>query len=157
MYTQRHNLLDIYPVHGCWLGIFREAFDRVLELRGFQLTPVPDVPEVWNFRVPEPALRGRLLDIAAFLRPDPVALTTKGRTYLITRQDYTLALLLPGAPWRLNLSRTRHKPVALDGRLPYPDTWPRELVTRVIRARFRTVVILDEAFLLQQIGLRAPH
>jgi hypothetical protein len=156
LYTQRKNLLDVYRVHGVHLGVFREAFDRVVELEGFELTPAAGAPEVWEFRNPAAALRGRLLNVPGYLHPDPVALTTKGRAYLITRQDFTLALLFPGAPWRVALNRTRHKAVALDGRLPYPGEWPREMVTRVIRARFRTIVILDESFLLQQIGLRAP-
>jgi hypothetical protein len=154
--AQRKNLLDVYLVHGVYLGIFREAFDRVMELEGFELTPVAQAPEVWEFSNPGAALRGRLLNIAAYLHPGPVALTTRGRAYLITRQNFTLALLLPGSPWRLHLNRTRYKPVALDGRLPYPEDWPRELVSQVIRTRFRTVAILDEAFLLQQIGLRPP-
>ena len=149
MRTQRNNLLDVYRVQGVYLGILREAFDRVVELKGFRLTPVAGAPEVWEFRDPAASLRGRILNVAAYLQPDPVA--------LITRQDFTLALLFPGAPWRVNLNRTRHKPVALDGRLPYPDGWPPGLVTRVIRLRFRTVAILDESFLLRQIGLRAPQ
>ena len=156
MYTQRKNLLDVYAIHGHYLGVFREAFDRVMELEGFELAPVNGAPEVWEFRNPETGQRGRLLNVSGYLHPDPVALTTKGRTYMITRQDFTLALLFPGAPWRLRLNQTRHKPVALDGRLPYPAEWPREMVTRVIRARFRNIVILNEPFLLEQIGLRAP-
>ena len=156
MYTQHKNLLDIYRVHGLHLGLFREPFDRVLELKGFQLRPVQGAPEVWEFRDPASGLHGRLLNVEGYLHPDPVALTTRGRAYLVTRQDFTLALLMPGAPRRLQLSRTRHKPVALETGLPYPGEWPREVVTRVIRARFRTIVILDEAYLLQQIGLRAP-
>lgn len=157
MYTQRKNLLDVYRVHGHYLGVFREAFDRVLELEGFELTPVNAAPEVWEFRSAEAAIRGRLLNVAGYLHPDPVALTTKGRTYMITRQDFTLALLLPGAPWRLRLNQTRHKPVPVDGRPPYPADWPREMVTRVIRTRFRNIIILNESFLLEQIGLRAPR
>jgi hypothetical protein len=152
----RKNLLDVYRLRGVYLGLFREAFDRVLELEGFELTPVAGAPEVWEFRNPEAGLRGRLLNVAGYLHPEPVRLSTRGRAYLITRQDFTLALQFPGLPWRLHLNRTRHKPVALEGRLPYPDDWPRELVMRAIRVRFRTIVILDEAFLLQQIGLRAP-
>lgn len=149
-------MLDVYRVHGHHLAVFREAFDRVLELQGFELTPVNGTPEVWEFRSAEASLRGRLLDVTAYLHSEPVALTTKGRTYMITRQEFTLALLLPGAPWRLRLNQTRHKPVPLEGRLPYPEQWPQELVSRVIRTRFRNVIILNEAFLLEQIGLRAP-
>ena len=156
LYTQRKNLLDVYRVQGVHLGIFREAFDRVMELAGFELTPVAGAPEIWEFRDPGSPLHGRLLNVAGYLHPDPVALTTRGRAYMITRQEFTLALLFPGAPWRLHLNRARHKPVALEGRLPYPGEWPRELVTRAIRLRFRTIVILDESYLLQQIGLRAP-
>jgi hypothetical protein len=157
LYTQRKNELDVYRVHEVYLGVFREAFDRVAELQGFELSPVPGAPEVWEFRDPGSLARGRLLNVEGHLHPDPVSLNTRGRAYMITRQSFTLGLLFPGAPWRVRLSRTRHKAVALEGRMPYPDAWPRELVARAIRLRWRTVVILDESYLLQQIGLRAPH
>ncbi|HKI98494.1 MAG TPA: hypothetical protein VKB51_08495 [bacterium] len=156
MHAQRKNLLDVYRVHDAYLGIYREAFDRVMELQGFELTPVPEAPEVWEFRNPDEALHGRLLNVAGYLHPDPVALTTKGRAYMITRQNFTLALLFPGSPWRLHLNRTRYKLISQERSMLYPVEWPREMVTRVIRTRFRNLVILNEAFLLQQIGLRAP-
>lgn len=157
MYSQRKNILDIYRVHGHRLGVFRDAFERVMELRGFELTPVNGAPEIWNFRSAESGLRGRLLDVASYLDPEPVSLNTTGRAYMITRQDYTLALLFPGAPSRMRLNETRHTVVPPERMPSLPALWPREMIARVIRTRFRNTVILNEAFLLEQIGLRAPH
>jgi hypothetical protein len=156
-HPQLKNLLDVHRVHDRYLGLPRDAFERVSELGGFQLTPVNGVPEVWDFRGPATSLRGRLLDVSAHLYGDPVALTSKGRAYMITRQDFTLALMLPGAPWRLRLNETRHKQAPPGARTRLPPAWPPELVTRVIRARFREIVVLNEQFLLEQIGLRAPR
>ena len=139
------------------MGVFRDAFERVMELEGFQLTPVNGAPEIWDFRNPGSELRGRLLDVASYLHSAPVALNTAGRAYMITRQSFTLALLFPGMPKRMRLNETRHKELSLERKRLFPASWPPEMVSRVVRARFRNTIILDEAFLLEQIGLRAPH
>ncbi len=154
MYVQRKSLLDVFQFHDHHLGLFRESFDRVVELAGFELTPVEGVAEVWNFRGPRSGQRGRLIDVSGFLFEVPVALTTRGRAYMITRQDFTLALLLPGAPQRLKLTDIKYSVVQPRRRRPYPEQWPAELVTRVIRYRWHNIVILNEAYLLRQIGLR---
>jgi hypothetical protein len=154
LYTQRKNLLDIYQVHAFRLGIFRDVFDRVVELKGFELTPVEGAPESWEFRIPETGQRGRLLNVGGYLSEDRVSLTTRGRAYMVTRQDFTLGLLFPGTPRRIRLNQTRFKLVPLQPKPPYPARWPQGMVTRVIRLRFRNVIILEESFLLQQIGLR---
>lgn len=154
LYAQRKNLLDVYHVEGVYVGVLREEFERVVGMEGCELSLDPGDAEVWQFRHAGASLHGRLLNVAAFLHPGRVALNTRGRAYTVTRQDFTLALMFPGAPRRLHLDRVRHRVVQLDGRRPYPEQWPRELVRQVIRTRFRTIVILNESFLLQQIGLR---
>lgn len=154
MYAQRKSLLDVFPFDPFHLGVYRESFDRVAELAGFELTPVEGATEMWNFRNLKSGQRGRLLDVAGFLSDAPVALSTRGRAYMVTRQDFTLALLFPGAPWRIKLSQAKYKVVTAATRPQCPNAWPEKLVTRVIRFRFRNIVIVDEEFLLQQIGLR---
>ena len=139
---------------GSRLGVFRDRFDRVVELQGFELTPVEGASEVWNFRNPLSGQRGRLLNVKGYLDDAPISLTTRGRAYMITRQDYTLALLFPGAPRRIKLNQARYKVLDVNAKPRYPRHWPTGLVTRVIRMRLRNIIILDESFLLRQIGLR---
>ncbi len=155
LYIHRKNLLDVYPVAGRHLGIFREPFERVQALHGLELRPVEAQPECWDFNNPLSGERGRLLSMGAFLSTAPITLNTQGRAYMVTRQDYTLALLFPGAPKRIKLNETRHTILVGSRGSPYPQEWPEGLVQQVIRLRFRTIVILDEVFLLRQIGLRA--
>lgn len=155
LYTQRKNLLDIYPIGNHHVGLFRDPFERVMELEGFELTPTQQASEVWEFRHLASGLRGRLLNVESYLEDRPLSLTVKGRTYMITRQDFTLALLLPGRPRRIKLSETRYKVVSgRNSRNPFPVNWPEDAVNRVIRHRFRTITILEEGFLLRHIGLR---
>lgn len=156
MYTQRKNLLDVFKINAVQLGIFRDPFDRVVELEGFVLTPVQGRSEIWEFKNPVTGQRGRLLNVGGYLGDEPVSLNTEGRAYMITRQDFTLALLFPGTPRRIKLNQTRYKIVPGDtGKKSLsPFNWPGELVARVIRLRFRNIFILEEEFLLRQIGLR---
>lgn len=154
MQAQPKNLLDVYRVHDANLGIFRDEFDRVVGLEGCEFSLDPGEAEIWKFRHMGASLHGRLLNVEAFLHPGLTALSTRGLAYMVTRQDFTLALWFPGNPRRLNLDRTRYKPVVPNGRPLYPEQWPKELVSEVIRTRFRTICILSASFLLQQIGLR---
>ena len=155
MHNQRKNLLDIYPVGSGHVGIFRDPFEKVMELEGFELTPTENASEIWEFSHPDSGIRGRLLNVEGFLGDEPVSLTTRGRAYMITRQNFTLALLFPGSPRRLKLSESRFKVVAKDSDPgAVLAAWPAAAIDKVIRHRFRNIVILEEAFLLQQIGLR---
>ena len=156
MYNQAHrkNLLDVYRVNSYQLGVYRESFDKVMQLEGMELTPYEDVSAVWNFRNPTTGQRGRLLNIGGYLSDEPISLNTKGRAYMITRQDFTLALLFPGVPRRYKLNTTRYKLVPKEKQSVFPENWPEELIVRVIRFRFRNVAILNEGFLLREIGLR---
>jgi len=155
-HIQRKNVLDVYRLAFGQFGVYRETFDKVTELDGFELTPVKDASEVWEFRNPLTGQRGRLLNVDGYLSENPVALNTQGRAYMITRQDFTLALLFPGRPQRLRLNQTRYKVLDPEKtRRPlFPDDWPREAIGKVIRIRLRKILILEEGFLLKRIGLR---
>jgi len=54
------------------------------------------------------------------------------------------------------LNQSNYKVLPKDTPNLCPEEWPREMVARIIRARFRTVLVLNEAFLLEKIGLRPP-
>ena len=155
MYKQRKNLLDIYRVGANRVGIFRESFERVMELDGFELTPSGEVHEIWNFTNALSGLRGRLINVDGFLGDSPLTLTTRGRAYLVTRQDFTLGLLMPGAPRRLKLSEIRYRVLPdKEQRAALPLLWPVDAVDRVIRHHFRNIIILEDRYFLEQIGLR---
>lgn len=153
---QRKNLLDVFRLTAGYIGVYRETFDRVTELDGFELTPVGDTSDTWEFRNPMTGQRGRLLDVDGHLSDDPIAINTRGRAYMITRQDFTLALLFPGNPQRIRLNESRYKVLHPEAsRRPlFPPEWPEGLVAKVIRMRLRKILILEEIFLLKQIGLR---
>ena len=152
--ARRNNLLDIYRVDDNRLGIFREPFERVMEFKGFEISQVEGATEVWNFRNSASGQKGRLLNVNGFLNEALNSISTQGRAYMITRQEFTLALFFPGKPRRIKLNQSRYKTVPIEEKKPIPPHWPREMVTRVIRLRFSNIFILDESFLLQQIGLR---
>lgn len=149
------NQLDVYRIAGYHVGIFREPFEQVLDLGGFELTPVQEDPVVWNFNHHEARLRGRMLNVAGFLGEGLVQMARSGRAYAITRQNFTLALHFPGRPRRLKLAGIRYRVLPQPPRLP--PAWPEGLVSQVLRYRFRNLLILDETVLLAQIGLRGTR
>ena len=148
------NRLDVYNIQSVNVAIFREAFDRVVELTGFQLQPVKDSTYIWDFQHPETLSRGRLLHVEGFLREGLISMSNRGTAYLVTRQEYSLALVFPTAPRGMRLNKTSFKVISKEDRKAYPSGWPERAVAQVIRSRFRKFVILDEAFLLEIIGLR---
>jgi len=148
-----NNRLDIYTIDNIRVGIFREPFDRVRELNGFLIQPVEGNPVCWDFTLDESGQRGRMLDVPGLLHGDHVTLSAGGLAYLITRQGFTLALLFPKGPRRVKLNQVRFRNVE-EGKYEYPAAWPREMISRVIRYRFKNVVLINEAFLLAQIGMR---
>lgn len=155
LYKQRKNLLDIYQVGANRVGIFRESFEQVMKLDGFELTPSGEVHEIWNFTNSISGLRGRLINVDGYLGDSPLTLTTRGRAYLVTRQDFTLGLLFPEAPRHLKLSEIRYRVLPdKEQRAALPLLWPVDAVDRVIRHRFRNIIILEDGFFLEQIGLR---
>jgi len=144
----------VFKCRGFHLGVHREPFTRVMELPGLELIPVEGATEVWGFRQPMGGVRGRLIDVVGYLHDDPISLNGHGRTYMVTRQDFTLALLFPGTPFQINLNEVRYKELKPGEKPYYPPNWPQEMVSRVIRYKWNNIIILDEAFLLKQIGLR---
>ncbi len=152
----RKNRLDVHQIDTTNLAVYRDSFDRVMELSGFQLKPVPGTNFVWEFQHPPTSERGRLLHVEGYLRDGNVSMSVNGIAYMITRQDYTLALVFPTSPRTVWLTESNHKVLPKDGQKAYPATWPKELVAKIIRFRFRKLVIIDESYLLQLIGLRAP-
>ena len=154
MLTHRKNILDIFHLGPHQVGIFREPFDLVETLTGYELTPVDGQPEQWTFRNPQTGRRGRMLDMGGFLSQEPIALNTEARAYLITRQDFTLALIFPGKPRRIHLNQSRYTVLEKPEKAGFPSHWPPDMFGRVIRMRFKNIALLNEAFLLEQIGLR---
>jgi len=153
----RKNLLDVFQMGAQNLGVLRESFDWVEPLDGYELRPVPDHPEQWNFHHRSSGRRGRLLDMGGFLSAEPIALNTDARAYLTTRQDFSLALLFPSAPKRIRLNETKHTTITERARPSLPQHWPPAMVRDIIKVRFKQICILDDAFLLEQIGLRTIH
>ncbi|MBI3993982.1 MAG: hypothetical protein HY342_11965 [Candidatus Lambdaproteobacteria bacterium] len=151
---QAKNRLDIYRINGVRLGVFREPFDRVGELAGYSVRAVAGNPTCWEFSNPETNEHGRLLDVMGLLCGQHVKLSSNAMAYMVTRQGYTLALLFPGSPRRIRLNLVRFRILKEEKEFAYPEEWPRELIARVIKVRFRQVVIINENFLLSQIGLR---
>lgn len=152
----RKSRLDVHHVQSTYIGIYREPFDKVMEISGFRLKPVERSNCVWEFHHPGSNERGRLLHVEGFLTEELVSMSVKGTAYMVTRQDYTLALLFSSPARAMWLSQSNYKVLPKDGAGICPEEWPREMVARVIRSRFRTVLVLDEAFLLEKIGLRPP-
>ena len=153
----RKNVLDIFQIGAFHLGVLREAFDWVEVLQGYELSPVSEHPEQWSFQNRQSGRKGRLLDMGGYLSADPIALNTQARAYMTTRQDFSLALLFPGSPKRIRLNETKYTQVPQRQKVGLPEEWPTEMVRDIIKVRFRHICILDDAFLLQQIGLRHVH
>ena len=153
---QRKTRLDVHQIQAVNLGMFRSAFDRIVELSGFQMQPGDNTGCVWNFQHPESGERGRLLHVEGYLGKGGINISVNGMAYLITRQHFTLALAFPSAPRTMWLTDSNHKVLPNGGEKQFPAEWPKEMIKRVIRSRFRKVVIIDESYLLQKIGLRTP-
>ncbi len=75
---------------------------------------------------------------------------------MITRQHFALALAFPSPPHTMWLTDANHKILPREDVSFLPAEWPREMVKKVIRLRFRKIIIIDESFLLRKIGLRTP-
>ncbi len=155
MRVVRKSRLDLHKIQGINLGLFREAFDQVVSLEGILLRPSEDSSVIWGYENPFSGERGRMLDVEGFLGTGPVSLSFRGLVYTITRQGFTLALAFPAEPKRVQLNRTRHRVLSRREDLPLPSAWPEELIQNRIRLRFRRVAVLDEQYLLREIGLRS--
>jgi len=152
LYGARPNRLDIHRLGDHYVGLFREPFDRVAPLAGFQLRPANDDHTIWTFNDPENGMEGRLLNVAGFLMGQHVQLSADGLAYLVRDHGRMLALHLPPHPKRLKLTEANYKVVqAKEGQPLYPDAWPKGLVVRVIRSWLYRVAILDEKYLLARL------
>lgn len=150
----RKNRLDVFPVHNTNLGVLRDTFDKVVELSGFHLKPVENSHCIWDFQHAESQEKGRLLHVEGFLGAGLVSMSVRGTAYMVTRQDFTLALLFSTQPKGMWLTEAKYKVLSKEQPKLFPPEWPKEIISRIIRARFRTVIILDESVLLKEIGLR---
>ncbi len=148
--------LDVHQIQAVNIGLYRTAFDKIVNLSGFEIRPADQSGCVWEFQRPDSGGPGRLLHVEAFLSGGGVTMSVEGTAYMITRQHFTLALAFPSAPRNMWLNESNHKVLPKDDESSLPPGWPPELVAKVIRSRFRRVVIIDESFLLRKIGLRAP-
>ena len=148
-----NNRLDIHTIQNTRVGIFREPFEKVRELNGLMLRPVDETDVCWDFTHAESGDRGRMLDVTGMLHGAHVTLSSGGLAYMITRQGYTLALLMPPAPRRIRLNKVRFRKVDRD-KAKIPEGWPPDIIARVINYRFRNIALIDETFLLSQIGMR---
>lgn len=153
----RKNRVDVHNVQSTNLGIYREPFDKVVELTGFRLTPVQNSHCIWDFQHSESNEKGRLLHVQGFLAGGMVTMSARGTAYMVTRQNFTLALLFSSPPRGMWLSEEKFKVLPKESSRAYPPDWPQDLISKIIRARFRTVVILNEAALLEKIGLRGQQ
>ena len=153
MLLAQRNLLDVFRFQNQYLGIYPQAFDQVSMISGMQVQPVEDSQVVWDFRFPRLGKRGRLLDTVGLLEDDEIQLSTQAVAYMITRQSYTLALLMPGTPQQYKLAVDAIKPLNLD-QLHLPSHWPEDIFSQAMRFHMRKIALLDEQKLLTQIGLR---
>lgn len=152
LYGARPNRLDVHRFGDIYVGLFREPFDRVVSLEGFQLRPGNRDLTIWTFTDPETGMEGRLLDVAGHLISPQVQLSSEGLAYLVRDHGRLLALHLPPHPKRLKLTEANYKVVhPKEGKPLYPESWPKSLVVQVIRSWLYRVVILDEKYLLARL------
>jgi hypothetical protein len=150
------NRLDIFTVRGVDVGLFREPFDQVIGLEGFQLRPRADSSIIWHFESAGRSERGLLLDVRGYLSETRAALSAKSLAYLVKRPGATLALALPPDPRRIRLSLTRYREIEREGDLVYPAEWPKAMILQKIRFRLTRVLILDERFFLDLLDAIGP-
>lgn len=153
---QYKTSLDVHQIESINLGMYRSPFDKIIDLGGIQIEPADRSGYVWKFDHPGSGEKGRLLHMEGYLSERGVVISGRGMAYMITRQHYTLALAFASSPRRMWLTDSNHKILPREDVSFLPPEWPREMIKKVIRLHFRKIVIIDESFLLRQIGLRSP-
>jgi hypothetical protein len=140
------------------LALPPEGFDWIGAVTGCLLTPLPESPLLWRFRNPETGDEGRLLNVPGLLDGALVSVASRGRLYVARRPGAALALFMPGKPRHAALVDDRRKDLNPEtARQPlYPAHWPKAAILRVLRVRFRTVVVLDPGYLLARFGTAPP-
>lgn len=153
---QYKTRLDVHQIDSINLGMYRSPFDKIVDLGGIEVAPVDQSGYVWKFTHPASGEKGRLLHMEGYLGDQPVVISARGMAYMITRQHFTLALAFPSPPRGMWLTDSNHKILPREDLSFLPPGWPREMIKKVIRLRFHKIIIIDESFLLRQIGLRSP-
>lgn len=153
---QHKTRLDVHRINSVNVGIYRAKFNQVVDLGGIKLVPDDRTGCVWQFSHPGSGERGRMLHVDGYLGDNSVVMSGKGMAYMITRQQFALALAFPNSPRTMWLTEGNHKILPKNDVGMFPPEWPREMIKSVIRLRLRKIVIIDESFLLRQIGLRTP-
>jgi len=136
-----------------WIGLNPDRFDRRRPSRGLELSPTPRSPIVWRYRDPDDGSQGRLLNVVGWLNGGMVSVSTRGTLYLHQGGGTDLALYLPEAPKDIELGPKPPKVLSPQGRKKprVPPQWPKEAVPQVIRHRFRTILLLNEDLLLDEL------
>ena len=153
---QYKTRLDVHQINSINLGMYRTPFDKIVDLGGIHVEPADRSGYVWKFAHPGSGEKGRLLHVEGYLGEQGVVISGRGMAYMITRQHYTLALAFPSPPRGMWLTDANHKILPREDDSFVPAEWPKGLIKMVIRLRFRKIIIIDESFLLRQIGLRTP-
>lgn len=120
--------------------------------RRLDLSPTPRSPVVWRYRDPD-GREGRLLNVVGWLDGGLVSVSTRGTLYLRKGGGMDLALYLPEAPKRVELGPKPPKVLSPEGRKKplVPPQWPKEAVRQVIRYRLRTILLLNEDLLVDDL------
>jgi hypothetical protein len=145
--------VDVFTDDDGHLALPVEPFRRIFRPTGCRLDPIEGFPVVWQFTEGKGGRSGVVLNVLGFLNGGAMSISSRGWLYETERDGRQVALFLPGSPKRMRLSETRYKVLAPEpaGAPLFPAAWPKEAVLRVIRARFRTIVVLNAEFLLAQV------
>ena len=145
--------LDIFTDNDGQLALPVAAFQRVVKPADCRLEPTDGFPVLWRYTDEKERRSGVVLNVPGLLNGGTMSISARGWIYETQRDGGYVALFMPGNPRRLALESTRHKVVAQESsRVPlYPATWPKGAVQQVVRAKFANIVILDTAFLLEQV------
>lgn len=150
--------MDVFSEGGGQLALPVAPFRSILRPTGCRLDPMEGFPVVWRYTMEPQGRQGVVLNVAGLLNGGPMSISSRGWLYEAEREGRLVALFMPGNPKRLRLGEVRHKVLAPEtARTPlYPETWPKEAVQRVLRVRFRTIVVLSAEYLLAQVPRLPP-
>jgi len=118
-----------------------------------ELSPTSRSPVVWSYRDPKDGGQGRLLNVAGWLNGGMVSVSARGTLYLRKGGQAALALYLPESPKRIALGKKPPQVLSPEGRKEplFPPRWPKNVVRQAIGHRFRTIVLLDEDLLFEEL------
>ncbi len=138
---------------GVWVGLNPDRFDGERRSTRLDLSPTPRSPLVWRYRDPKGGDQGRLLNVVGWLDGGLVSVSTRGTLYLRKGGGTTLALYLPEAPRRVDLGTKAPRILSPAGRKKplIPPAWPKEVVRQAIWHRFRTILVLNEDMLVEDL------